>query len=186
MNSLPGIVSSVALTSTLSFLSLGLADGTVLPYRYLDQSLSSPPSAPIPKPRVIHEIATEPVTFLAFITAPASVSMDPLSSTSVSDPSNPGSYPTSNLSLTLSLVTVTTASTYVYPILPKPSSPTVVLVDEIGAGLRCACVDWNSCWYVLSRDEVVVGIGSGGRLGVVSYEGQYDAGLWGTMQVSTS
>ncbi|KAF8551497.1 hypothetical protein OG21DRAFT_1499077 [Imleria badia] len=169
----PHPVTTVAPTSTLSFLSVGLADGTVLLYRHLDQSLSSTSSsASIPKPRVIHEIATEPVTFLAFVTAPTSVSMNPLSSPAVVDPANPGSTPTSNPPPTLSLVIVTTSSTYVYPILPKPSSPTAVLVDEIGAGLCCACVDWKSRWVVLGRDEAVVGIGSGGRLGVVSYEGR--------------
>ncbi|KAF8432962.1 hypothetical protein L210DRAFT_3614219 [Boletus edulis BED1] len=168
----PHPVTTLALTSNLAFLSVGLADGTVLLYRHLDQSLSSTSSsAAIPKSRVIHEIATEPVTFLAFTTAPASVSMDPLSSPAVVDPSNPGSAPRSNSPPTLSLVIVTTSSTYVYPILPKPSSPTAVLVDEIGAGLRCACVDWKSRWVVLGRDEAVVGIGCGGRLGVVSYEG---------------
>ncbi|KAH0827300.1 hypothetical protein J3R83DRAFT_3923 [Lanmaoa asiatica] len=164
----PHPVTTLALTSSLSFLSVGLADGTVLLYRHLDQSLS--PSASIPKPRVIHEIATEPVTFLAFTTAPALVSMDPLSTTT--GPSNPGSAPTSHSSPTLSLVIVTTSATYVYPILPKPSSPTAALVDEIGASLRCACVDWKARWVVLGRDEAVVGVGSGGRLGVVSYEGR--------------
>ena len=103
--------------------------------------------------------------------------MDPLSSSAVVDLSNHGSTPTSNSLPTLSLVIVTTSSTYVYPILPKPSSPTAVLVDEIRAGLRCACVDWKACWVVLGRDEAVVGVGSGGRLGVVSYEGQYGTGV---------
>ncbi|KAN0090676.1 hypothetical protein V8E55_004242 [Tylopilus felleus] len=163
----PHPVTTLALTSDLSFLSVGLADGTVLLYRHLDQSLSSSSSASIPKPRIIHEIATEPVTYLAFTTAPASVSMDPLSTSSVVDPSNPSNSPP-----TLSLLIVTTSSTYIYPILPKPSSPTAVLVDEIGAGLRCACVDWKLRWVVLGRDEAVIGIGSGGRLGVVSYEGR--------------
>ena len=165
-------VSSVALTSTLSFLSVGLADGTVILYRRLDQSLSSTSSAPIPKPHVIHEIATEPVTFLTFITAPPSVSMDPFSSTSVSDTSDPGSSPIPTLPPTLPLVIVTTSSTYVYLILLKSSSHTPILIDEVGVGLRCTCVDWKSRWVVLGRDEAVVGSGSGGRLGVVSYEGQ--------------
>ena len=75
----------------------------------------------------------------------------------------------------LSLVNVNTSSTYVYPILPKPSSPTAVLVDEIGIGLRCACVDWKACWIVFGRDKAVVGIGTGGSLGVVNYECQYDS-----------
>lgn len=98
--------------------------------------------------------------------------MSPLSLPTAADPSNPGSAPTSKFPPTLSLVIVTTSATYVYPILPKPSSPTAVLADEIGAGLRCACVDWKARWVVLGRDEAVVGVGSGGRLGVVSYEGQ--------------
>lgn len=97
--------------------------------------------------------------------------MDPLSSPTIGDRSNTGSVVTPNSPPTLSLVIVTTSSTYVYPILPKPSSPIAVLVDEIGAGLRCACVDWKARWVVLGRDEAVVGVGSGGRLGVVSYEG---------------
>lgn len=103
--------------------------------------------------------------------------MDPLSAPAVPDSSNPASTSASNLPPTLSLVIVTTSSTYVYPILPKPSSPTAVLVDEIGAGLRCACIDWKSRWVVLGRDEAVVGIGSGGRLGVVSYEGKDEFSL---------
>ncbi|KAG9316168.1 hypothetical protein JVU11DRAFT_2188 [Chiua virens] len=169
----PHPVTTLALTSDISFLSIGLADGSVLLYRHLDQSLkSSSSSASIPKPRVIHEIATEPVTFLAFITAPSSVSMDPLSSPIIADPSNLASTALANIPSTLSLIIVTTSSTYVYPLLPKPSSPTAVLVDEIGAGLRCACVDWKARWVVLGRDEAAVGVGSGGRLGVVSYEGR--------------
>ena len=99
--------------------------------------------------------------------------MDPLSSSIAADPSNPGSALALGSSPTLSLIIVTTSSTYVYPILPKLSSPTATLVDEIGAGLRCACVDWKARWVVLGRDEAVVGVGSGGRLGVVSYEGQH-------------
>ncbi|KAF9220088.1 hypothetical protein BS17DRAFT_788227 [Gyrodon lividus] len=169
----PHPVTTLALTETLSFLAVGLADGTVLLYRHLDQSLSSA-SAPasIPKPRVIHEVPTEPVTFLGFTTAHASASIDSLSSIpgAVANPLST-SASTSNSSLTLTLVIITTSSTYAYPILPKPSSPASFLVDEIGAGLRCACVDWKERWVVLGRDEAVVGVGSGGRLGVVSYEG---------------
>lgn len=97
--------------------------------------------------------------------------MDPLLSSTVADPSNSGPASTLNAAPTLSLVIVTTSATYVYPILPKLSSPTAILVDEIGAGLRCACVDWKARWVVLGRDEAVVGVGNGGRLGVVSYEG---------------
>ncbi|KIJ12896.1 hypothetical protein PAXINDRAFT_117658 [Paxillus involutus ATCC 200175] len=167
----PHPVTTLALTQTLSFLAVGLADGTVLLYRHLDQSLSSASSsAPIPKPRVIHEISTEPVTFLGFTSAPTSASTGALTAGAVAGPS-PASISTSNPPPTLTLIIITTSSTYAYPIQPKPSSPASLLVDEIGAGLRCACVDWKERWVVLGRDEAVVGVGSGGRSGVVSYEG---------------
>ncbi|KAG2351149.1 hypothetical protein BDR07DRAFT_1476106 [Suillus spraguei] len=52
----PHPVSCFALSSTLSFLAIGLADGTVLLYRHLDQSLSSASSlTALPKTRTIHE-----------------------------------------------------------------------------------------------------------------------------------
>jgi len=54
------------------------------------------------------------------------------------------------------------------------SSPTAVFVDEIGAGLCRACVDWKSRWVILGRDEAVVSTGSARWLGVVSYGGQYN------------
>ncbi|KAG9309131.1 hypothetical protein JVU11DRAFT_10838 [Chiua virens] len=148
----------------------------VLLYCHLDQfanSTSTSTSASIPKPRVIHEIATEPVTFLAFTTAPSPVSMDPLSSPTVADTSNPGPAAPANILTTLSLVIVTTSSTDVYPLLQKPYSPTAVLVGEIRASLRCACIDWKARWVVLGQNEAVVGVGSGARLRGVSYEGYH-------------
>ncbi|KAF9235208.1 hypothetical protein BU15DRAFT_78221 [Melanogaster broomeanus] len=164
----PHPVTTLALTATLTFLAVGLADGTVLLYRHLDQSLSSASSTSFPKPRVIHEIPTEPVTFLGFTSVPGSTSVDPLS---LAPLAAENSVATSNSPQTLTLVIITTSSTYVYPILPKASSQASLLIDEIGAGLRCACVDWKERWIVLGRDEAVVGVGSGGRLGVVSFEG---------------
>ncbi|KAF8839390.1 hypothetical protein BDN67DRAFT_990923 [Paxillus ammoniavirescens] len=163
-------VTTLALTQTLSFLAVGLADGADLLYRHLDQSLSSASSNPIPKPRVIEDIPTEPVTFLGFTSAPTSVTTDALTAGAVAGPSL-ASFLSSDPPPTLTLIIVTTSSTYAYSIQPKPSSPASLRVDEIGAGLQCACVDWKERWVVLGRYETVVGIGSGGRSGVVSYEG---------------
>jgi vacuolar protein sorting-associated protein 11 len=61
-------VSSIALSDTLSHLAIGLADGTVLLYRYLGQFIfsSSTSFTSIPKPRAIHESPTEPITGLGF------------------------------------------------------------------------------------------------------------------------
>ncbi|KAG1764165.1 hypothetical protein EV702DRAFT_1154861 [Suillus placidus] len=63
----PHPVSCFALSSTLSFLAIGLADGTVLLYRHLDQSLSPTASlTTLPKTRTIHESSPEPIIGLGF------------------------------------------------------------------------------------------------------------------------
>ena len=61
-------VSCAALASGLSTLAVGLGDGTVLLYRHLDQSVfsSSTSLSALPKPRVVHESTSEPVTGLWF------------------------------------------------------------------------------------------------------------------------
>lgn len=117
-------------------LSIGLSDCTILLYRGLDRSLSS--SSPIPEPRIDHEIATKRVKSFVFTTAPPSVLMDPFSSPSVQGLSNPASAPTGNFPNT-----GPRHRYQFYPNLPKLPSPTAALVDEIGAGLRCACIVGN-------------------------------------------
>ena len=61
-------VSTIALSATLSYLAIGLGDGTVILYRHLDQSIYSTSGSlsTLPKPRVIHESPTEPITGLGF------------------------------------------------------------------------------------------------------------------------
>lgn len=162
----PHPVSCFALTPDLVFLAIGLADGTVLLYRHLDQSLASTSGSltTLPKPRVIHEIPTEPVTFLGF-TSSNPTSLSPTTGSSSQDahnaPPNPSLY----------LLIVTTSSTYSYPLIPKVSSPSSVLVDEIGAGLQCACTDWKGRWVTLGRDEALYACAVGGRIGSYALEG---------------
>ncbi|KAI6047551.1 hypothetical protein EDC04DRAFT_2618926 [Pisolithus marmoratus] len=149
----PHPVSCIALTSDLAFLAIGLADGTVLLYRHLNQSLASTSGSltTLPKPRIIHEIPTEPVTFLGFTTSnPTSLS-----------PAN-----TASPNPTLHLLIITTSSTYSYPLIPK------ALVDEIGAGLQCACVDWKGRWVTLGREEALYACAVGGRIGSYALEGE--------------
>ncbi|KAI6030894.1 hypothetical protein F5J12DRAFT_903240 [Pisolithus orientalis] len=163
----PHPVSCFALTPDLAFLAIGLADGTVLLYRHLDQSLASTSGSLtiLPKPRVIHEIPTEPVTFLGF-TSSNPTSLSPTTGSSSQDahnaPPNPSLY----------LLIVTTSSTYSYPLIPKVSSPSSVLVDEIGAGLQCACIDWKGRWVTLGRDEALYACAVGGRIGSYALEGE--------------
>ncbi|KAG6333301.1 hypothetical protein ID866_5788 [Astraeus odoratus] len=165
----PHPVSCIALTSDLSFLAVGLADGTVLLYRHLDQSLASTSGSltTLPRPRIIHEIATEPVTFLGFTTStPASISP---TSGAGAEPVNDQAAPANP---TLHLLITTTSSTYSYPLIPKVSSPSSALVDEIGAGLRCACVDWKERWAVVGRGEALYACAVGGRIGSYALEGE--------------
>ena len=163
-----GQVIILALTSALSFLSVGLVHGTVLLYHHLVQSLVIICFPPETSSHARNHYG--PTMFLAFTTAHASVSMDPMLSP-IADPSPALAL---NSPPPLSLVVVATSSTYVYPILQKLLSLTAVLVEETGVGWCCMCVHWKSHWVVLGRAEAIVGIGSGSRLAVVSYKGQ----LW--------
>ncbi|CAK5264875.1 unnamed protein product [Mycena citricolor] len=58
----PHPVCTIALSTTLSHLAIGFADGTVYLYRHLDQSVSN--NTAIPKPRTVHESPGEPITGL--------------------------------------------------------------------------------------------------------------------------
>ncbi|KAI6114368.1 hypothetical protein F5141DRAFT_1106145 [Pisolithus sp. B1] len=165
----PHPVSCIALTSDIAFLAIGLADGTVLLYRHLDQSLASASGSltTLPKPRVIHEIPTEPVTFLGFATSNPT-SLSPADDSLPQDASN-HTAPSNHI---LHLLIITTSSTYSYPLIPKVSSPSSVLADEIGAGLQCACVDWKGRWVALGREEALYACAVGGRIGSYALEGE--------------
>ncbi|KAI5980734.1 hypothetical protein EDD15DRAFT_2431784 [Pisolithus albus] len=150
----------------IAFLAIGLADGTVLLYRHLDQSLASASGSltTLPKPRVIHEIPTEPVTFLGFTTSNPT-SLSPADGSLSQDANDHTNH-------ILNLLIITTSSTYSYPLIPKVSSPSSVLVDEIGAGLQCACVDWKGRWVALGREEALYACAVGGRIGSYALEGE--------------
>ncbi|KAJ7770859.1 hypothetical protein DFH07DRAFT_1057931 [Mycena maculata] len=60
----PHPVCTIALSATLSHLAVGFADGTVLLYRHIDQSINN--NTPLLKPRTVHESPTEPITGLGF------------------------------------------------------------------------------------------------------------------------
>ncbi|KAJ6604245.1 hypothetical protein DFH09DRAFT_1122065 [Mycena vulgaris] len=60
----PHPVCTIALSATLSHLAIGFADGTVLLYRHIDQSINN--NTALLKPRTVHESPTEPITGLGF------------------------------------------------------------------------------------------------------------------------
>ncbi|KAI0374590.1 hypothetical protein BV20DRAFT_934950 [Pilatotrama ljubarskyi] len=144
----PHPVSVIALSASLSFLAIGLGDGTVILYRHLDQSIYSASGSlsTLPKPRVIHESPTEPITGLGF--------REPTEE-------SPNVY----------LFIVTTNRVLCYQASGKGSGGTPTVVDEIGAALGCATMDWKAREIVVARDEAIYLCGTEGRGPCYAYEG---------------
>lgn len=143
----PHPVSSIALSAGLSFLAIGLGDGTVILYRHLDQSLSGSASlTAIPKPRTVHESPTEPVTALGF--------REPTDET-------PATY----------LFIATTNRVLVYQASGRGSGGAASEVHEAGAALGCAVMDWKARDMVVARDEAIYICGAENRGSSYAYEG---------------
>jgi vacuolar protein sorting-associated protein 11 len=140
-------VTTVALSTSLAHLAIGLADGTVLLYRHLDQSLASSTSlTALPKTRTVHESPAEPITGLGF----KEVSEE-----------NPG----------MALFVVTTNHVLAYQITGRGSGGTATVVDEIGCALGCAIMNWRAESIVVARDEAIYLCGPEGRGTCYAYEG---------------
>ncbi|TFK46662.1 hypothetical protein OE88DRAFT_880671 [Heliocybe sulcata] len=148
----PHPVSTVALSASLSHLAVGLGDGTVLLYRHLDQSLFSGSASltSVPKPRVIHESPSEPVTGLGF--------REPGTG---KDDSSPNLY----------LFIVTTNRALCYQATGKGSGGQASVVHEVGCGLGCATMDWKKRDVVVAREEAIYMCGTEGRGQCYAYEG---------------
>ncbi|KAI0771073.1 hypothetical protein BD413DRAFT_663912 [Trametes elegans] len=144
----PHPVSVIALSAHLSYLAIGLGDGTVILYRHLDQSIHSASGSlnTLPKPRVIHESPTEPITGLGF-----------------REPSEENHH--------LYLFIVTTNRVLCYQASGKGSGGTPTVVDEIGAGLGCATMDWKAREIVVAREEALYLCGTESRGPCYAYEG---------------
>ncbi|KAH9848923.1 hypothetical protein C2E23DRAFT_785321 [Lenzites betulinus] len=144
----PHPVSAIALSASLSYLAIGLGDGTVILYRHLDQSIYSASGSlsTLPKARVIHESPTEPITGLGF--------REPTEE-------SPNVY----------LFIVTTNRVLCYQASGKGSGGTPTVVDEIGAGLGCATMDWRAHEVVVARDEAIYLCGTESRGPCYAYEG---------------
>ncbi|CDO70329.1 hypothetical protein BN946_scf184843.g18 [Trametes cinnabarina] len=144
----PHPVSVMALSASLSYLAIGLGDGTVILYRHLDQSIFSTSGSlsTLPKPRVIHESPTEPITGLGF--------REPTED-------SPNVY----------LFIVTTNRVLCYQASGKGSGGTPTVVDEIGAGLGCVTMDWKAREIVVARDEAIYLFGPENRGACYAYEG---------------
>lgn len=142
-------VSSIALSPSLSHLAIGLADGTVLLYRQLDQYLSPSGSlTSLPKARTVHESPTEPITGLGF-----------------REPSPGDEAPVVHLFI------VTTNRVLCYKASGRGTGTQPVEVDEKGAALGCAVMDWKGKEIVIARTEAIFLCGTEGRGASLAYEG---------------
>lgn len=143
----PHPVSTVALSATLSYLAIGLGDGTVLLYRHFDQSISGGNNvSAIPKPRTIHESPTEPITGLGFKEPDEEI-------------------------FNVHLFIVTINRVLSYQASGRGSGGTPTLVDEVGCGLGCATMDWRARDMIVARDEAVYICGVDSRGASHAYEG---------------
>lgn len=140
----------MALTLSLSYLAIGLADGTVILYRHLDQSIFSGSTSltAVPKPRVVLEGSADPVTGLGFREPTAD---------------NPN----------VCLFIVTLNQVLVYQVTGKSSGGTPTTVDEIGCALGCATMDQSLKDIVVARDEALYICGIDGRGACYAYEGMF-------------
>ena len=122
----------------------------VLLYRYLDQFIfsSSTHLTSLPKPKTIHESPTEPITALGF-----------------REPSNKEKEHHH-------LFIVTTSRILSYQVSGKGSGSAPSVVDELGAGLGCAVMDWGKRDIVVARDEAIYLCGVEGRGTAFAYEGE--------------
>ncbi|KAI0086320.1 hypothetical protein BDY19DRAFT_894941 [Irpex rosettiformis] len=144
----PHPVSSVALSASLAYLAIGLADGTVLLYRHLDQSIFSGSTTltALPKPRSILEGNTEPITGLGF-----------------REPSEDSSN--------VYLFIVTIGHVLTYQASGKGSGGAPTEVDEVGCDLGCAAMDWRAKNMVIAKDEAIYIYSTEGRGACYAYEG---------------
>ncbi|KAL8281285.1 hypothetical protein RQP46_006319 [Phenoliferia psychrophenolica] len=169
----PHPISAIGLSPSLSHVVVGLADGTVVAFRHVDQlldaSLATAQSAsqlngsPAPPPptavlslgklRVLYE-GKEPITGLGFRTTAASAS--------------------GHRSTTTTLFILTTSHVLSYPIsASSKSSATATVLDDLGSALGCCAVmeTAEGARMVVARDEAVYVYGSDGREGCYAYEG---------------
>lgn len=141
----PHPISTIALSNGLSHLAIGLADGTVLFMRGLDQYLFSSSNQHLyhlPKPKAIHEASSDAVTGLGF--------REPYTS---EDPST--EY--------LFLFIVTLSQVLSYQVTGRGAGYPPDVVDDLGAETGCAAVNHKSTDMIIAREEAIYLANTDGR-----------------------
>ncbi|KAI0717610.1 hypothetical protein C8Q72DRAFT_983195, partial [Fomitopsis betulina] len=144
----PHPVSAIAVAANLSYLAVGLADGTALLYRHLDQSIFSGSTSltALPKPRTVHESPNEPITGLGFRESDEEIS-------------------------NVYLFIVTLNRVLAYQASGKGSGAAPTVVSEVGCGLGCATMDRYAKNMIVARDEAIYVCGIDNRGSSYAYEG---------------
>ncbi|WAQ88535.1 hypothetical protein PtA15_9A662 [Puccinia triticina] len=171
----PHPVTTLALSLNLSYLAVGLADGTVLLYRNLDQALVSAASAThisrpppvLPKPKIIYT-SPEPITGLAFRSPKPSASQSYFSNPDLSEPAP---KPSSTHRHTC-LFIVTTAKVLCFFTSGRGagSGAEPIVMDDLGGSIGCSEMMDNGD-LILADDSALYVYGPEGRGACLAYEG---------------
>lgn len=154
----------------MTHFAIGLADGTVLMYRNFEQAVSSSGSlTALPKPKVIHESPTEPITGLGFReSTPDGQSEAALAPADSSDTTKSA---TTRTPIETYLFIVTTNQVLLYQVTGKGSGSAPIVIDEVGCGLACACMERKGRDIIVAREEAIYLCGIEGRGSCYAYEG---------------
>lgn len=189
----PHPVSCLALTPSLSHLAVGLADGTVLLYRHLDQSLASAASssskAPltIPKPKTVHS-SSDPVVGLGF-RLPGRPSSSYFGSGAPGAETFASAAPSSSAQDRSTHLFITTTGKVLCLVVSgaKSSSATPQQLDDIGSELGCTRILPHNGDLIVARAEALYVYGPEGRGACIAYEGaKSHLTGWGRYLVITS
>ncbi|PLW57897.1 hypothetical protein PCANC_00950 [Puccinia coronata f. sp. avenae] len=183
----PHPVTTLALSVNLSYLAVGLADGTVLLYRHLDQALVSAASVTsttrppplLPKPKIIYT-SPEPITGLAFRSPKPSASQSYFSKPDSSDPDPKLTSPHRHTCLFI----VTTAKVLCFFTSGRGSDP--IVMDDLGGSIGCSEMMANGD-LILADESALYVYGPEGRGACLAYEGpKARLNSWGNYLLITS
>lgn len=182
----------------MDHLAVGLADGTVLLYRNFGQVVRSGSGGSgigggsssgivgggsgLPKPKVIHESPTEPITGLGF--RESSVGEDgeeervvtaTTTGAGVGASSSAGADPNLMRTRESHLFIVTTNRVLFYHVDGRGSGTgsAPIVIDEVGCGLGCVCMERRGKNIIVAREEAIYLCGIEGRGSCYAYEGEF-------------
>ena len=160
----------MALSNTLSHLATGLGDGTVLLFRHLYQSIfsSSTSLTSLSKPRTTHESPTEPITTLGFGEPVISSAHEVQTNGHAPAQRQHQEKPKNDLYDYIPSAVLSGGQAT-----GRVSGANPSIVDEVGAGLRCAAMDWHKRDIVVAREEAIYVCAVEGRGSCYACEGVY-------------